>query len=314
MYKINSTFAAIAAFALLGTACSSSPTTDKISTYYVTDYVADGVFTQGIEGPAVGPDGHLYVVNFEREGTIGQVIATPEGKGAARLFVVLPEGSIGNGIRFDTQGFMYIADYLGHNILRVDMTTKEVEVYAHNQAMNQPNDIAISATGVLYASDPKWADNSGQLWRIDRDGSTHLLQANMGTTNGIEISADEKHLYVNESVQSRVWVFDLLANGDLANKRLLIDFTDHGMDGMRSDSQGNLYIARYGAGVIAVVSPAGELLREIPLKGKKPTNLAFGGDDGKTVYVTLQERGAIEIFRAEYPGRAYMHRTQQPKE
>src|SRR5690554_4655844 len=314
MYKINSTFAAIAAFALLGTACSSTPTTDKISPYHVTDYVADGVFTQGIEGPAVGPDGHLYVVNFEREGTIGQVIATPEGKGEARLFVELPEGSIGNGIRFDTQGFMYVADYLGHNILRVDMTTKEVEVYAHNQAMNQPNDIAISATGVLYASDPKWADNSGQLWRIDLDGSTHLLQANMGTTNGIEISADEKHLYVNESVQSRVWVFDLLANGDLANKRLLIDFTDHGMDGMRSDSQGNLYIARYGAGVIAVVSPAGELLREVPLKGKKPTNLAFGDDDGKTVYVTLQERGAIEMFRAEYPGRAYIHRSQQREE
>lgn len=313
MYKINSMFAAIAAF-LLVSACSSSPATDNISTYHVTDYIDDGVFTQGVEGPAIGPDGHLYVVNFEREGTIGQVISTPEGKGEARLFVELPKGSVGNGIRFDTEGFMYVADYLGHNILRIDMTTKAVEIYAHNQAMNQPNDIAISAAGVLYASDPKWADNSGQLWRIDRDGSTHLLQKDMGTTNGIEISADEKHLYVNESVQSRVWVFDLLANGDLANKRLLIDFNEHGMDGMRSDSQGNLYIARYGAGVIAVVSPAGELLREVPLKGKKPTNLAFGGDDGKTVYVTLQERGAIEMFRAEYPGRAYIHRSQQREE
>lgn len=308
MYNVNSRIAVIALVSLFVSACGVTPAIDNTSLYRVSDYVGDGVFTQGIEGPAVGSDGHLYLVNFEREGTIGRVTSTHEGKGEAELFIELPEGSIGNGIRFDADGFMYVADYVGHNILRIEMATKEVDVHAHNPSMNQPNDIAISASGVLYASDPKWADDSGQLWRIDRDGSTHLLQADMGTTNGIEISPDDKHLYVNESVQSRIWVFDLLANGDLANKRLLIDFTDHGMDGMRSDSEGNLYVARYGAGVIAVVSPTGELLREVPLKGKKPTNLAFGGDDGKTVYVTLQERGAIETFRAEFPGRSYQHR------
>jgi len=308
MYNVNSRIAVIALVSLFVSACGVTPAIDNTSLYRVSDYVGDGVFTQGIEGPAVGSDGHLYLVNFEREGTIGRVTSTHEGKGEAELFIELPEGSIGNGIRFDADGFMYVADYVGHNILRIEMATKEVDVHAHNPSMNQPNDIAISASGVLYASDPKWADDSGQLWRIDRDGSTHLLQADMGTTNGIEISPDDKHLYVNESVQSRIWVFDLLANGDLANKRLLIDFTDHGMDGMRSDSEGNLYVARYGAGVIAVVSPTGELLREVPLKGKKPTNLAFGGDDGKTVYVTLQERGAIETFRAEFPGRSYLHR------
>src|SRR5690554_4467174 len=308
MYNVNSRIAVIALVSLFVSACGVTPAIDNTSLYRVSDYVGDGVFTQGIEGPAVGSDGHLYLVNFEREGTIGRVTSTCEGKGEAELFIELPEGSIGNGIRFDADGFMYVADYVGHNILRIEMATKEVDVHAHNPSMNQPNDIAISASGVLYASDPKWADDSGQLWRIDRDGSTHLLQADMGTTNGIEISPDDKHLYVNESVQSRIWVFDLLANGDLANKRLLIDFTDHGMDGMRSDSEGNLYVARYGAGVIAVVSPTGELLREVPLKGKKPTNLAFGGDDGKTVYVTLQERGAIETFRAEFPGRSYLHR------
>ena len=307
MYNVNSRIAVIALVSLFVSACGVTPAIDNTSLYRVSDYVGDGVFTQGIEGPAVGSDGHLYLVNFEREGTIGRVTSTHEGKGEAELFIELPEGSIGNGIRFDADGFMYVADYVGHNILRIEMATKEVDVHAHNPSMNQPNDIAISASGVLYASDPKWADDSGQLWRIDRDGSTHLLQADMGTTNGIEISPDDKHLYVNESVQSRIWVFDLLANGDLANKRLLIDFTDHGMDGMRSDSEGNLYVARYGAGVIAVVSPTGELLREVPLKGKKPTNLAFGGDDGKTVYVTLQERGAIETFRAEFPGRSYLH-------
>ena len=285
----------------------SAPSQQK-ALYVVQDYVGDGIFTQGIEGPAVGPDGHLYAVNFAREGTIGRVVNGNDGLGNAGLFVQLPTGSTGNGIRFDQAGNMYIADYVGHNILQVDMATREIKVFAHNAAMNQPNDIAISAAGTLYASDPKWADNSGQLWRIDRDGTTHLLEANMGTTNGVEVSTDEKHLYVNESVQRKVWVYDILPDGGVANKRLLIEFADHGLDGMRCDSRGNLYIARYGAGVVAVVSPAGQLLREIQLKGQKPTNVAFGGEDGKTLYITLQERGAIEVTRVEFPGRAHQLR------
>ena len=108
-----------------------------------------------------------------------------------------------------------------------------------------------------------------------------------------------------------------LAHGELVQwmekrvvaSRLLIRFDDHGMDGMRCDADGNLYIARYGAGVVAIVSPAGELLREVPLKGRKPTNLAFGGADGRQVFVTLQDRGAVETFRADRPGREYGQRT-----
>lgn len=277
---------------------ASESTTDASRYYYAQDYVTDGVFTPGIEGPAVGLDGILYAVNFAREGTVGRVVPGANG-GNAELFITLPEGSIGNGIRFDQAGTMYIADYTGHNILRVDMSTRAVSVFAHNSAMNQPNDIAITAAGVLYASDPKWADSTGQLWRIGRDGSTHLLEANMGTTNGVAVSPDQKTLYVNESIQRKVWAYDLQPNGDIANKRLLIEFADYGLDGMRCDAQGNLYIARYGAGAVAMVSPAGELLREISLRGQKPTNVAFGGADGKQVFVTLQDRGAIETFFVE---------------
>ena len=303
----------IAVASVMATACETakiepSSASSQAVLYVARDYVEDGVFTQGIEGPAIGPDGHLYAVNFAREGTVGRVTMGDDGSGKAELFIELPKGSTGNGIRFDQSGNMYVADYVGHNVLRIDMNTRAVSVFAHNAAMNQPNDIAISATGTLYASDPKWADNSGQLWRIDQDGTTSLLEANMGTTNGVEVSTDEKHLYVNESVQRKVWVYDLLPDGGVTNKRLLIEFADHGLDGMRCDSEGNLYIARYGAGVVAVVSPAGKLLREIQLKGQKPTNVAFGGDDGKTLYVTLQERGAIETFRVENPGRVYQLR------
>jgi gluconolactonase len=180
-------------------------------------------------------------------------------------------------------------------------------VFAQLPAAHQPNDIAFAPNGMFYASDPDWASGSGQLWQIRPHGAVYLLETGMGTTNGIEVSPNGRRLYVNESVQRRVWVYDLSAEGELSNKRLLIAFPDHGLDGMRTDVAGNLYIARHGAGSIAIVSPDGELLREVALKGRKPTNLAFGGADGQQVFVTLQDRGAIETFRAEHRGRESGH-------
>lgn len=296
--------AALATAVLMAaSACAGTPPAPMPAAFTAWDVVGDGRFTSGIEGPAVGPDGALYAVNFEREGTIGRVEIGPDGRGTPALFVELPAGSTGNGIRFDDHGFMFVADYAGHHLLRVDPATRDVIPFAAMPGAHQPNDLARAPNGIFYASDPDWSTDSGQLWRVMPDGSEQLLESGMGTTNGIEVSPDGRRLYVNESVQRRVWVYDIDTNGDVGNKRELVRFDDHGLDGMRCDVDGNLYIARYGAGVVAIVSPSGEVLREVALKGEKPTNVAFGGEDGRTVFVTLQDRGAIEAFRAEIPGR-----------
>lgn len=228
-----------------------------------------------------------------------------DAQDSATLFVTLPEGSVGNGIRFSRKGEMFIADYPKHNILKVDMASKAISVFAHEDKMNQPNDIAIDDQDRIYASDPNWKENTGNLWRIDTDGKVTLLEDSMGTSNGVEVSPDNKTLYVNESAQRNVWAYDLAADGSISNKRILITFPDFGMDGMRCDEAGNLYIARYGKGAVAVVSPQGKVLYEVTLTGKSPTNVAFGGADGKTVYVTLQDQGSIEKFQALLPGREW---------
>ena len=258
-------------------------------------------FTSGIEGPACDAAGNLYAVNYERQHTIGKV--TPDG--TASVFVELPTGSIGNGIRFNSEGFMFIADYTNHNVLKVDMDTRNITVHAHEPTMNQPNDIAIGANDILYASDPNWGASTGQIWRVDTDGEVTLLEADMGTTNGIEVSPDEKLLYVNESAQRNIWAYDLSAEGEISNKRLLIQFPDFGMDGMRCDIEGNLYITRHGKGTVAKLSPAGEVLLEVQLTGKLCSNIAFGGPDGRTCYVTMADRGNVEVFRADLPGRSW---------
>jgi len=255
-------------------------------------------FTSGVEGPACDRQGNVFAVNYEREGTIGRV--TPDGK--AEVFVELPSGSVGNGIRFDRQGMMYVADYTRHNVLRIDPKSRSVAVFAHEDRMNQPNDLAIGPDDTLYASDPDWKQGTGQLWRIDRAGKVARLATDMGTANGIEVSPDGKTLYVNETVQRKVWEFAITAEHTLADKRLLIEFPDFGMDGMRCDVEGNLYITRHGKGTVAKVSPQGKTLREIDILGKLPSNICFGGADGRTAYVTEMEHRRLVEFRVDLPG------------
>jgi len=269
--------------------------------YVSTDHTAENLFSNNIEGPAFDDKGYLYVVNFGRDGTIG--VVKPNGK--ARLFLELPEGSTANSIKFDSRGDMYLADFTGHNVLKVDMKTRAVSVYVHEPRFNQPNDIVINRKDQIFATDPNWKNGTGQLWRIDQGGKVVLLDGNMGTTNGIAFSPDEKILYVNESVQRKIWAFDVDEVGDLSNKRLFAEFSDHGFDGMATDSRGNLFVTRYGKGTIAILSPEGTLVREVPLKGKRCSNLVFGGKRGTTVYVTLQDRKGIEKFVAEHPGKDY---------
>jgi sugar lactone lactonase YvrE len=222
-------------------------------------------------------------------------------------FVTLPGDSVGNGIRFDRDGRMYIADYVNHNIFRVSVrdAPAELEVFAHHDGMHQPNDLAITPGGVLYASDPDWNNSTGQIWRIDPDGTVTRVADSMGTTNGIEVSPNGQTLYVNESAQRNVWAFTIAPDGSLSAKRLIRQFPDFGFDGMRCDADGNLYITRYGKGTVVKMSPGGEILREVPVLGARPSNLCFGGPDGRTVYVTEVEHRRLAKFRVERPGREW---------
>ena len=243
----------------------------------------------------------MFAVNFKEEGTIGKV--NKDGEGV--VYATLPKGSIGNGIRFDYEGHMYIADYAGHKIYQIKKNTRVPVVWAQDSLMNQPNDLAISPSGVVYLSDPDWKNNTGNIWMIGADRIPVRLEQNMGTTNGIEVSPNGKQLYVNESVQRTIWQYDIQPNGRLKNKTLLTSFKDYGLDGMRCDVKGNLYITRYDKGTVVILSPGGTVLEEIKLQGKKPSNITFGGVDGKSCFVTMADRGCIEAFTSLYSGNYY---------
>lgn len=274
---------------------------DKEELFRTTPLTEKDGFTAGIEGPACDAAGRLYVVNLATQGDIAKVSST----GKAEVWVNLPGKSVGNGIVFDRKGMMYVADYTEHNVLRIDPKTRAVSVFAHEATMNQPNDLAIAPDGTLYASDPNWKKQTGQLWRVGTDGKVTRVAADMGTTNGIEVSPDGKTLYVNESVQRNVWAFPIQSDGSLGRKRLIKKFDDHGFDGMRCDADGNLYVTRHGKGTVVKLTPEGRVLKEVEVLGKFPTNICFGGPDGRTAYVTEVEHRRVVQFRVDRPGLAW---------
>jgi sugar lactone lactonase YvrE len=293
----KSVFITLSAFVVFTAfSCTSS---NKL--FKTTDLTAENLFTTNIEGPAFDKNGQLYVVNYQHDGTIGMV--SPEG--ICSLFIELPEGSIANCIQFDSLDNMLLPDFTGHNILHVNVPEKTVSVFCHEAKMYSPNDLCMNKKGQLFASDPDWKREIGQLWRIDPDGKPVLLETNMGTTNGIELSPNEKTLYVNESIQLNVWKYDVDADGNISNKKLFYKFDDYGLDGMKCDKEGNLYITRWGKGTIVVLSPEGKFVREIQLKGKKCSNLVFGGKKGKTLFITLQDRKCMEKVENNIAGKKY---------
>lgn len=299
MFRLLALLSVVTAVAGLSHVAGGVQNKDEL--FVATPLTEKNSFTAGIEGPACDADGNLYVVNLTKDGDIAKV--TPAGK--TEVFVTLPGKSVGNGIVFDRSGTMYVADYVGHNVLKIDPKTKAIAVFAHEPAWNQPNDLAIAPNGTLYASDPSWSKGTGQVWKISTNGKITKVAADMGTTNGIDVSPDGKTLYVNESVQRNIWMFPIKTDGTLGEKKLLKKFDDFGFDGMRCDVDGNLYIARYGKGTVVKLSPEGKVLKEIEVLGKTPSNICFGGPDGRTAYVTEVEYRRVVQFRVDRPGLAW---------
>ena len=308
---------------------AAAPDCAVAETQCVPQCVAAPEYTSGIEGPAVDAAGILYVMNLQQKGTIGKLIP---GATQSELFATLPAGSIGNGARFDRDGRMYVADWKNHNVFVFERGQTVPRVYFHadgcsqggpSPCFNQPNDLAVTSDGTLYASDPMFSSPShprstGQIWRITRGpdgngrGEVMSSSRHMGATNGLDLSPDGATLYVSESSTPEdcqpprtarcVWAYRL-DGATLTAPRLVKKFQGFDLDGLRTDLDGKIFVTRPENGTVAVLAPDGTLVREIPLRGKEPSNLTFGGPDGKTVFVTQGAGGFIEAFRVDRPGR-----------
>jgi sugar lactone lactonase YvrE len=230
----------------------------------------------------------------------------------SEVFARLPDGGKGSGARFGSDGRLYVTDYRKHRILIFEPGQRTPRVYVEG-AFLQPNDLAIAADGTLYASDPDFKHTrtlaAGSVWRVMRQPDGQAIAQRMVVEgerlwrpNGIDLSPDGRALYVSEADLRQVLAFRI--DGDaLRDRKVLRTFAAGELDGLRTDARGRIYVARLTQGKIAVVGPDGALIREVPTTGSEPTNLSFGGTDGRTVYVTQKRGGYIESFQADVPGR-----------
>jgi sugar lactone lactonase YvrE len=300
-------------------------------------------YTTHIEGPAVNADGDLFVVNIkipdaadpDKGGGIGRM---KKGTTQSELFATLPHDGVGNGIRFDLHGRMYVADFPRHLIHVFEAGSNVPQPYfpappnTTGPAFNQPNDLAIARDGTLYASDPN-RDGTGRIWKITRapDGTVtgkimrSAAARKQGKTNGIDLSPDNKTLYVSESrfkppgepvVIAAVYAYRI--DGlKLADENRIAHFATGDVDGLRVDTDGRIFVARPDAGEVAIIVPPGSVgatHAAVPTAGPAPTNLTFGGADGRDVFVTQSDKNNrfIERFRTDRPGREPCLQTPAP--
>lgn len=284
-------------FSAVGPALSQEPVVETAATLTFT------------EGPTVAPDGSVYfteIVN-QRIMKLG-----PDG----RLTVFRENSNVANGLLIDSEGRLIACEGATFErpgvkvsgiprVTRTDLTTGKIEILADNyegKALTGPNDVTIDSKGRLYFTELGGA----AVYRIDAPGKIARILAapDVENPNGIQISPDDRHLYLVEANQKEggarmIRRYDLQADGSVTNMKVHFNFyPGRSADGMSIDSEGNLWAA---AGLnhlrgtsetldtkcgVHVISPEGKRIRFIPIVEDTITNTAFGGPDRKTLFVT----------------------------
>ena len=259
------------------------------------------VFATGFktpEGPAFDSAGHLYVVDI-KTGDISKI--SPEG----RVQTFLNTGGAPNGAKFHTNGDLYVADRV-RGIIAISPNTETRVIVDHYQGKKLigPNDLIFDSAGNLYFTDSlgSSAENPfGCLYRVSSHGEITCLASGLAFPNGLALSRDERYLFVAITRKNRVlryvldpppvrsYLFSQLSGG-------------WGPDGMAFDVAGNLYVAHYGGGEVIILNPKGQAVERIPIGGLHPTNVAFGGTDRRSLFVTEAATGSIYQFNTDHPG------------
>lgn len=203
-----------------------------------------------------------------------------------------------NGLTYDLTGRL-IAGQMGlRRIVRFeeDGTQTSLADKYDGKKFNSPNDLVVKSDGSIFFTDPDFNIPGGQknkqltfngIYRISPTGNLQLL-ATLTLPNGICFSPDEKKLYVNDSQAHNIYVWDVVDDSTITNKKLFFPIPLNGYaDGMKIDKDGNIYCACSSA--VWIISPKGELLGKINLpRNVSASNCTWGEADGKTLFITAE--------------------------
>ncbi|HUB15051.1 MAG TPA: SMP-30/gluconolactonase/LRE family protein [Acetobacteraceae bacterium] len=215
-----------------------------------------------------------------------------------------------NGLTRDMQGRLVACEHDSRRVTRQE-ADGSITVIANSfqgRQLNRPNDVVVRSDGCIYFTDPWTSPTAPQQWdlpfsgvyRVTPDlGTLSLLTDDFVLPNGLAFSPDETVLYINDSRRGHIRAFDLMPSGMLAKQtdRVFVDLRgdEPGVpDGMKVDVEGNVYCG--GAGGLWIMDPKGRKLGRIAHGASATTNLAFGGNDWKTLYFTSRNHlGAVTV-------------------
>ena len=261
-----------------------------------------------IEGPAFDRDGNLYIVDIPW----GRVFRVSPG---GDFDVVAEYDGEPNGLKIHKDGRIFIADYK-NGVMHLDPATGAVTPHCDRyrvEGLKGVNDLVFAGNGDLYFTDQGLTglhDPSGRVYRLRPDGHLDQLLSNGPSPNGIVLDPSETWLYVAMTRANAVWRMPLLPDGGTTKVGAFVYLMGgSGPDGLAMDSKGNLVVCHAGNGSVWIFSPIGEPLYRIKsCRGLFPTNIAYGGPENRTVFITESDTGTILRADLPVPGRRmYSH-------
>ena len=215
-----------------------------------------------------------------------------------------------NGMAIDSSGVVFACSHKVQGIVKLDYAAGTFTTVIDNvggKKFNSPNDLALRSDGTIYFTDPDFqlgsrTSETGKkgIYRVNPSGQVSLIDDTFGEPNGISFSPSESVLYVADNQTNVVRTFAVAADGSTSNRKDFV--TVQAPDGFAVDCAGNLYVASGTPGAIQVYSPSGTKLGSVTVAASL-SNLAFGGSDGKTLYITAGK--ALYSLDMNLPGYPY---------
>lgn len=271
--------------------------------------IADGFsFT---EGPVWHPDGYLLfsdpntntIYRYHPKNHNVTVYMSHSGYTGADIGEYGQPGS--NGLAIDKEGRLIIDQHGNRRVIRIEKKGP-VTILADNingKRFNSPNDVVLRSDGSIYFTDPPYglpgffADTRKELDYqgvfLIKGGKVSVVAKDCGGPNGLAFSPDERYLYVtNWDIRDihhtkTIWRYEVNVDGTLKNGNIFYDFNftedEEALDGLKIDKEGNLFVSAPGG--VWILSAEGKLLGKI-VTPERPANMAWGDEDGKTLYMT----------------------------
>ena len=255
-----------------------------------------------LEGPVFDAQGNLYVTDIP----FGRVFRI-DPKGEWEL-IAQWEGEP-NGMKFMNARELLIADYM-NGLMLLDIQSGQVRPYLqrrNTESFKGVNDLTFDSAGNLYFTDQGQTglhDPTGRVYRLSKAGRLDLLLSNVPSPNGIVLSNDERFLFVAATRGNCVWRMPLQTDGSVSKTgQFFTSYGPSGPDGLALDAQGHLFVANPGLGCVWMLNARAEVVQV--LQGSPShslTNLAFGGAERRSVFVTDSTAGTIGVAEMHTSG------------